>query len=105
MNAPSGGFRYAVNRVRPLAPHSDFDNARIIFDELPYSFAAKFPQVSQLTDAVVSLESGVIEHFFFLLPTLKQNPRPGPSSVMPATNAGGEILAYHPSRGNAPAAI
>jgi hypothetical protein len=64
VNAPGSGFRHAVNRVRPLAPHPDFDNARIIFDEFPHRLAAQPPEAGQFADAVMLLESAVIKDLF-----------------------------------------
>ena len=58
--AACGGFRHTVNRVRVLASHPDFDNARIILDQLAHGFAAQAPHLGKFPDAVVFLESGVI---------------------------------------------
>ena len=43
VDAPGCGLRNAVERMRLLPAHSDFDDAGIVLDELAHSFAPKTP--------------------------------------------------------------
>jgi hypothetical protein len=44
-----------------VSPHTDFDYARIVLDQLAHSLAPKTPQLGQVANAVMFLESGVLD--------------------------------------------
>lgn len=55
-----GRLRNAVNCMRFFTSHANFNYARIILHDLPYSLPAQTPHTSQLRDSIVFLESRVL---------------------------------------------
>ena len=60
MNAPRSGFRHTVNRVRFLASHPDFDDARIVLDELSHRLPAQTPKFREVANAIVLFGEAIV---------------------------------------------
>jgi hypothetical protein len=60
VDAPRGGFRNAVDRVRFLPAHSDLDDTWIVLDEQAHGLPAQPPQAREIAYSIV-LFKGVVD--------------------------------------------